>query len=97
MSFIPLGAACAQDEHVRIVATAPIPERFQQWPKFKAFNENLDTGKRTWFIWDGMRYTKIGDLPAEAADWSFPETINLTALEERLLSGWHPRDEVSDA
>ena len=91
--FFPLGAACNRG-FVKIVGHVPITAEQQKWPLFRACNENYHTGVKTWFLWDGRNSWKIGDLKPEHYDLSLEQTINLTELENRLESGWMPRDEV---
>jgi hypothetical protein len=91
--FFPLGVALHRG-HLKIVGEGAVPERFGKWPLFRAFNENIDTGVRTWFLWDGQKYLKIGRLPKKYYDLSFPGTLNLTELENRLAQAWLPRDVI---
>jgi len=92
-AFFPLAAACSQG-FVRVVGNHPVPVRLRKWPLFKAYNENVETGNRTWWIWDGTKSTKIGKLPSEYYDLPMEETVDLKVLRDRILAGWAPRDEV---
>jgi len=92
-AFFPLGAACHQG-HTTIVANEPIPLWARDWPLFKAYNENFNTGERTWWLWDGNESKEIGDLPKRYYDLPLEEVIDLKVLEDRIASGWTPRDEA---
>ena len=92
--FVPIGVAC-QRGFVTIVGHEAIPPHARDWPLFKACNENVETGKKTWFLWDGRRSRLVGNLPKELYDCSMKEVTNLTALEDRIATGWMPRDEVA--
>jgi hypothetical protein len=92
--FIPIGVA-AQRGYVRIVGHEAIPAHARDWPLFKAYNENIETGKKTWFLWDGKKSRLVGDLPKDFCDCSMKEVASLKALEDRIATGWMPRDEVA--
>jgi len=95
VTFFPLEAACRR-KYVTIVGNVPPPSRFSEWPLFKAYNENYETGERTWYVWDGQNSRRVGKLAPEYYDLPMEECINLTCLEERIVSGWRPRDEVRE-
>jgi hypothetical protein len=92
-AFFPLGAAVARGL-VRIVAHHDVPERCKEWPLLRSYNENIETGRRTWFLWDGKRPAwKIGELKPEHLGLSLKEIIPLPVLRERMKTGWTPADE----
>jgi len=92
--FFPLGASCHRG-YVRIVCNAPIPNHLKdKWPLFKGCNMDPDTGEKTWFLWDGNKSRMIGNLGRKYLNLSIDETVNLAELENRLRSGWLPRDEA---
>jgi hypothetical protein len=91
--FFPLGAACNRG-YVKIVANERVPRYCRQWPILKAYNENIATGEKTWFLWDGNTSWRVGELPTQFYDASMKEVITLKALEDRIATGWMPRDEV---
>ena len=93
IAFFPLGAAL-RGNHGSIVGNKEIPIAFNQWPLFKGYNENIETGDRTWWLWDGRKSWCIGKLNADQYDLPMHETINLTCLHNRILRGWAARDEV---
>lgn len=92
-AFLPLGAACHRG-YVTIVANELIPESAREWPTFKSYNEGIQTGKKTWYLWDGRSRWRSGDLPEEYYDAPMKEVITLKVLEDRIATGWMPRDEV---
>jgi hypothetical protein len=79
---------------VKIVGNAPIPERYREFPLFKAENTNYLTGKRTWWLWDGEHETRIGDLTEEYYELPICEIISHPVLIERILSSWTSREEI---
>lgn len=94
VAFFPVGAAVARG-YLEIVGTAPVPAHLSnKWPLFKAFNESVTTGIRTWWLWDGKKSERITKLSPEHADLPMKEVINLAVLEDRLMSNWTPRDEA---
>jgi hypothetical protein len=95
VTFFPLGAACRR-RYVTIVGTVPPPARFDTWPLFKNYNENFQTGERTWYVWDGHKSRRVDKLTHEYYDLPMEEIINLTCLENRIVRGWSPRDEVRE-
>jgi hypothetical protein len=82
---------------VEIVVNEDISERYRQLPLFKACNVNYETGVKTWFLWDGKKYTKIGRLAPEHCDLPMLELLPTNVLIDYIKSGWRPRDEVADA
>jgi hypothetical protein len=82
---------------VQIVANEEIPERCRKLPLFKACNTNFETGVKTWFLWDGERYVKVGRLAPVHYDLPMTTLMPLNRLVDRIKSGWRPRDEVADA
>jgi hypothetical protein len=92
VTFFPLGAAVARGL-VKIVDHQPVPERFKEWPLFRACNRNAETGHKTWFLWDGEREWKVGDLKPEQYSLPLREVITLGILRERMKASWSPKDE----
>lgn len=92
VAFHPLGVGVARGL-VKIVAHHDVPARFEQWPLFRTCNRNAETGRKTWFLWDGEREWKVGDLKPEQYALPLREVITLGILRERMKSGWTPEDE----
>lgn len=93
--FCPVGIAVSQ-KMVRIVGNAPVPTRCRKLPHFKSCNKNYETGKKTWFIWDGKatRSVKVDKLSAAEKKYPMKEIVNIPLLVERIEEGWLPEHEV---
>jgi hypothetical protein len=94
ITFYPVGAACLQGL-VRVVAHEPLPPSSQGFPTFRVAHRDL-TGKNVgpWFLWDGSREWKVGELSADELRSYPPRGVwNHTLLVERILAGWtHEQD-----
>lgn len=91
LAFFPLGAAVSRGI-VKIIDSAPVPERLKQIPLFKLYGGiNHETRKATsWFLWDGKQTWRIDTLTAEQRKLPVKEVINDTLLIERIENGWRP-------
>jgi hypothetical protein len=92
-----MAAPAVNNGDVTIVGNEEIPERCRQLPLFKDYNENYETGIKTWFLWDGKETRMIGRLPTEYYDLPDRILMSLKGLVDRIKAGWRPRDEVADA
>ena len=93
VAFSPVNLMIKPDL-LSIVDNFPIPTDEQQFPLFKACNPLLD-GRKDWFIWDGKESTHVGiALPIQHHDLPIEEIVDLKILEDRIVTGWHPRDDV---
>lgn len=93
-AFSPVNLMIGEDL-LRIVDHQPVPERERSLPVFKACNHLLD-GRKDWFLWDGQTDTHIGTtLPKKYHDYPVDQIVDLKILEDRVVTGWHPRDEVA--
>jgi hypothetical protein len=94
-TFFPAGPAVSRG-YLSIVGNEPIPEHARDWPLFKAYNANFYTGERVWYLCDVKSGTsrKVGALNEKYYDCPMREVIDLKILEDRILNGWTPRDEV---
>lgn len=93
VTFFPLGT-CGARGWVTRVGNEPIPVRFDQWPLFKLFNQNVETGERDWWLSDMKKSWRVGTLSPEHYDPPLKEIPNLKMLEDCIVSGWHPSHEV---
>lgn len=91
-SFFLVGPAVSQ-HLVTVVGHVDLPPEGIQFPLFKACIRPK-TGPRIWYLWDGEKEWRVGTLPPEQTDLSLREIINLVALQQRIETGWSPRDEV---
>jgi hypothetical protein len=92
--FFPVTIAVSRGI-VQVVGHEEIPERCKPFPLFKAGNRSPITGKvETWWLWDGERGWRIGNLKPEHYDLPMKEIVNDTMLVHLIVSGWSSRDEV---
>lgn len=92
-AFFPAGAALKRGM-IKIVSHEEIPKGSEKLPLFKACNQNFQTGKKTWFLWDGKIDRQVGNLAPEHVDLPLKEIVGFDVLVERIENGWSPRDEV---
>lgn len=93
LTFYPAGAVVRRGV-VQIVGQAEIPRRYRTFPLFKGCNTNFNTGKKTWWLWDGKREWCVGDLAPEHYDLPILEIITHQVLVDRIRQKWSARDEV---
>ena len=95
MCFFPLQAAVNR-EIFNVVGNLPLPEKAKKFPLFRAGNENPQTGKvEIWWLWDGEKEWKIGNLSAEQRKLPVLGVWNDTLLKDRIEAGWLPeKDEL---
>ena len=90
-TFFPLGVAVNQ-KLVTIVGNFPLPDKAKDFPVFKAGVQNKNGVVETWWLWDGEKEWKIGDLTDEQKDYPLRGVINDTLLIERICNKWSHRD-----
>jgi hypothetical protein len=88
-TFYPLGSAVRQ-ELVRIVAHIDVPDCCKTLPIMKSYIQNLSTGEKTWWLWDGNQQWKVGKLSPAQRKLSYHGIINHAALVEYIEMGWTP-------
>jgi len=81
---------------IRIVAHAELSKEHHSLPLFKARNTNFQTGKHTWWLWDGEMEWRVGELSPEHYDLPLLQLISHEVLVERIKTGWRHRDEIHD-
>lgn len=85
--FFPLGAACNRGI-VHVVANEPIPDNARLFPIFRNGIANREGRIETWWLWDGEREWKIGQLMPGMEKYPLLEVWNDTLLIERIIEGW---------
>lgn len=90
-TFFPLGAACSRGL-VRVVANEPIAQHLREFPTFRASVKGQDGVWGPWWLWDGDKEWKVGELKPGMETLPPREVINDTLLFERIVSGWRHRD-----
>jgi hypothetical protein len=88
MCFFPLGAAVNRGI-VSIVGNVAVPLEAQAFPTFRAGMANV------WWLWDGEKEWRVGELTAEQRRLSIRGVWNDTLLIERIESGWTPETDPS--
>lgn len=90
MCFFPLNAAVDQGI-VSIVDNVALPTEAQVFPVFRAGVTDPSTRKvGGWWLWDGEKEWRVGDLNAEQRKFPIRGVWNDTLLIERIESGWTP-------
>ena len=91
MIFFPLGAAVNRDIF-SVVANVPVPLQAQPFPTFRCAGlQDPVTGKvGAWWLWDGEREWRIGELTKEQRSLSIRGVCNDTFLIEHIEAGWTP-------
>ena len=93
-TFFPVAAAVRRGI-VANIGSAPIPERARGFPLLRQRGVIRPDGTvSAWWLWDGDKKWRVGQLSDELRDLSIAEVINDTLLVERLNTGWRPRDVV---
>ncbi|MEO8926500.1 MAG: hypothetical protein ABI306_04985 [Caulobacteraceae bacterium] len=94
--FFPLSVAinCGM---VSAMGNTPIAPPLRQFPVFRCGVNDPKTNKvEIWWLWDGEREWRVGELTAEQEQFPVRGIWNDTLLIERLPSGWTPnRDSLS--
>lgn len=86
-TFFPLGAACSRGI-VRIVANESISTPLRAFPTFRASVKGKDGVWGAWWLWDGDKEWKIGELKPGMEALPPRGVINDTLLVERIVGGW---------
>ncbi|MGR9355874.1 hypothetical protein [Rhizobium leguminosarum] len=90
MCFFPLNAAVNQSI-VTIVDNVTLPSDAKEFPTFRTGIVDPATRKvGAWWLWDGEKEWRIGQLTAEQRHLSIRGVWNDTLLIERIESGWTP-------
>lgn len=88
--FFPLNAA-VQKGIVSVVCNLDVPVEARPFPVFRAGVVDPATRKvGVWWLWDGEKEWRIGELTPEQRRLSIRGVWNDTFLIERLESGWTP-------
>lgn len=88
--FFPLSAAVDRSI-VSIVGNVGIPNSLLTFPTFRAGAVDPKTQKAaSWWLWDGEKEWRIGDLNQEQRKLPIRGVWNDTLLVDRIESGWTP-------
>lgn len=86
-TFFPLGSACSKGI-VQIVGNEAISESLRMFPTFRTSVKGQDGRWGPWWLWDGHKEWKIGQLQPGMEALPPRAVINDTLLIERIVSGW---------
>lgn len=86
LTFFPLGAACSRGI-VQVVGAQPLSPDAQVFPLFRC-SAGIENEKRSWWLWDGSKEWRIGDLKPGMEALPLRGVINDTLLVERIKEGW---------
>lgn len=88
--FFPLGVAIHR-RVFEIVAHLDVRADLQPFPTFRhGFNVKPTDKVKIWFLWDGKKEWKVGELTSEQRRLPILEIWNDTALIEAIEQGWRP-------
>lgn len=85
--FFPVRAA-ANRGLVKIVAHEEVPPHAREFPLFKSGRPG------NWWLWDGEKEWRVGDLSPAQLRLPSREIWNDTMLANRIAAGWSPLDEA---
>jgi hypothetical protein len=88
-AFFPLAAAIKRGL-VDIVSNVSVPSALNTFPTFRAGLVDREGKVRVWWLWDGEKEWRVGDLTMEQRKLPIVETLNDTALKLRIESDWTP-------
>lgn len=90
-TFFPLQAALKAG-CVEAVGNVPVPEHLQNLPLFRAAGHIDPTTHRVreWWLWDGQKEWRVGDLTKEQRALPLRAVWNDTLLRERIEADWRP-------
>ena len=92
--FFPLQKAVNQ-EIVFVIGNVDVSDKLKEFPIFKWGIKNPKTEKvDRWWLWDGEKEWKVGDLSEEQKHFPLRGIVNDTFLIERIESGWREGDEI---
>lgn len=90
-TFFPLGPAVNQGLF-KVVTNQLIPAYAEQFPLFKTGTPNGEGHIEVWWLWNGSKEWKVGNLTEDQKKLSLRGIWNDTLLVQRIESGWHPED-----
>jgi hypothetical protein len=89
-TFFPLKAAIQQGIY-KIVANYDVSESNRSFPIFRTGIVDPKTKKvLVWWLWDGEKEWKIGDLTLEQRKLPIRGVWNVAMLEQRIEEDWRP-------
>ncbi len=92
VTFFPLGVACNR-KLVTIVANEEVPSRAQAFPTFRPSAVGKGGQRGPWWLWDGAKEWKVGNLTKEMERYPIRGIWNDTLLVSRIENGWrHEHD-----
>jgi len=91
--FFPLKAALKK-KIVEIVGHEAVKEDLREFPLFRAGVVDPSTQKvAVWWLWDGEKEWKIGQLDANQSKLPIRGVWNDTLLIQRIEAGWTPEND----
>jgi hypothetical protein len=89
-AFFPLQAAVTKGI-VEVVGHVSIPKNLLPFPLFRSGIVDPQTKRvRIWWIWDGKKSWRVGDLTSEQRKLPIRGVWNDTYLVHRIEEGWRP-------
>jgi hypothetical protein len=91
--FFPLVAA-VKKAIVEIVGHEDLPEWAVPFPVFRSGLPDREGKIHVWWLWDGEKQWKVGDLTPEMRFFPQEEVVNDTRLIEMIETGYRTEDDV---
>lgn len=93
-TFFPLGAACSRGI-ATIKAEAEIKKEWRKFPIFRSASMGPNGSRGDWWLWDGEKEWKVGDLKNEHIGLPERGVCNDTYLVEKILEANKERDQIA--
>lgn len=90
-TFFPLSAACSRGI-VQVVANEAISESLRMFPTFRTVAKGNNRMWGAWYLWDGEKEWRIGELQPGMEALPPRQVVNDTMLVELIVSGWRHED-----
>jgi hypothetical protein len=91
--FFPVGAAISRGL-VAFVGNVPVPGSAREFPLLRQRGRVESDGQVTsWWLWDGAKKWRVGQLTPEQKRLSIAELINDTLLVARVENDWRPEQD----
>jgi hypothetical protein len=91
--FFPLVAA-VKGAIVEIVGHEEVPEWAVPFPVFRNGLPDREGKIHEWWLWDGQKQWKVGNLTSEMRSFPQEEVVNDTRLIEMIETGYRAEDDV---
>jgi hypothetical protein len=89
-TFYPVGSALKRGL-AQLVGNVPVPTDAETFPLLRRRGQiRTDGAVADWWLWDGERRWRVGDLTPDQLGLSIAEVVNDTLLRDRIEQDWSP-------